>query len=155
MDPNLAATMAGSGWGALLWAEALLGALALALATGRLADRWSQELAGSVTVRVSAAAAEQGQRPDEQPGRDGDQQRPARQPRGGAGQCDRQHTGGGHRPPRRPASPLGRQLPTAPGGQRTGHTEQQPRAAVGPGDRDRRDDEERDAWAARVAAGLR
>ena len=34
-------------------------ALALALATGRLADRWSQELAGSVTVRVSAAAAEQ------------------------------------------------------------------------------------------------
>ena len=34
-------------------------ALALALATGRLADRWSQELAGSVTVRVSAPVAEQ------------------------------------------------------------------------------------------------
>lgn len=34
-------------------------ALALALATGRLADRWSDELAGSVTVRVSAPAAEQ------------------------------------------------------------------------------------------------
>ena len=34
-------------------------ALALALATGRLADRWSAELAGSVTVRVSAPAAEQ------------------------------------------------------------------------------------------------
>lgn len=34
-------------------------ALALALATGRLADRWSSELAGSVTVRVSAPAAEQ------------------------------------------------------------------------------------------------
>lgn len=34
-------------------------ALALALATGRLADRWSQELAGSVTVRVSAPSAQQ------------------------------------------------------------------------------------------------
>ncbi|MDO5648538.1 ABC transporter permease [Paracoccus sp. (in: a-proteobacteria)] len=34
-------------------------ALALALSTGRLADRWSSELAGSVTVRVSAPAAEQ------------------------------------------------------------------------------------------------
>lgn len=34
-------------------------ALALALATGRLADRWSSELAGSVTVRVSAPEAEQ------------------------------------------------------------------------------------------------
>lgn len=34
-------------------------ALALALATGRLADRWSSELAGSVTVRVSAPVAEQ------------------------------------------------------------------------------------------------
>lgn len=34
-------------------------ALALALATGRLAERWSSELAGSVTVRVSAPAAEQ------------------------------------------------------------------------------------------------
>ncbi|ODT59743.1 MULTISPECIES: cell division protein FtsX [Paracoccus] len=34
-------------------------ALALALATGRLADRWSSELAGSVTVRVSAPAADQ------------------------------------------------------------------------------------------------
>lgn len=33
-------------------------ALALALATGRLADRWSSELAGSVTVRVSAPVAE-------------------------------------------------------------------------------------------------
>ncbi|WP_347267159.1 cell division protein FtsX [Paracoccus sp. (in: a-proteobacteria)] len=31
-------------------------ALALALATGRLADRWSQELAQTVTVRVSAPA---------------------------------------------------------------------------------------------------
>lgn len=37
-------------------------ALALALATGRLADRWSAELAGSVTVRVSAPVAEQEQR---------------------------------------------------------------------------------------------
>ncbi|MFN3276164.1 MAG: cell division protein FtsX [Paracoccus sp. (in: a-proteobacteria)] len=34
-------------------------ALALALATGRLADRWSSELAGSVTVRVSAPSAQQ------------------------------------------------------------------------------------------------
>ena len=34
-------------------------ALALALATGRLADRWSSKLAGSVTVRVSAPVAEQ------------------------------------------------------------------------------------------------
>lgn len=34
-------------------------ALALALATGRLADRWSDALAGSVTVRVSAPVAEQ------------------------------------------------------------------------------------------------
>ena len=34
-------------------------ALALALATGRLADRWSSELAGSVTVRVSAPAGQQ------------------------------------------------------------------------------------------------
>lgn len=34
-------------------------ALALALATGRLADRWSTELAQSVTVRVSAPAADQ------------------------------------------------------------------------------------------------
>ncbi|WP_407947036.1 cell division protein FtsX [Paracoccus liaowanqingii] len=34
-------------------------ALALALATGRLADRWSQELAGSVTIRVSAPVAQQ------------------------------------------------------------------------------------------------
>jgi len=34
-------------------------ALALALATGRLANRWSAELAGSVTVRVSAPVAEQ------------------------------------------------------------------------------------------------
>lgn len=34
-------------------------ALALALATGRLADRWSSQLAQSVTVRVSAPAAEQ------------------------------------------------------------------------------------------------
>lgn len=34
-------------------------ALALALATGRLAERWSSELAGSVTVRVSAPAADQ------------------------------------------------------------------------------------------------
>lgn len=34
-------------------------ALALALATGRLADRWSSELAQSVTIRVSAAASEQ------------------------------------------------------------------------------------------------
>lgn len=34
-------------------------ALALALASGRLADRWSSQLAGSVTVRVSAPAAEQ------------------------------------------------------------------------------------------------
>lgn len=34
-------------------------ALALALATGRLADRWSSELAQSVTVRVSAPAAQQ------------------------------------------------------------------------------------------------
>ncbi|MDO5705012.1 MAG: cell division protein FtsX, partial [Paracoccus sp. (in: a-proteobacteria)] len=33
-------------------------ALALALATGRLADRWSSELAESVTVRISASAAE-------------------------------------------------------------------------------------------------
>ena len=37
-------------------------ALALALATGRLADRWGSELAQSVTVRVSAPAAEQDQR---------------------------------------------------------------------------------------------
>ena len=34
-------------------------ALALALATGRLADRWASELAGSVTVRVSAPLDEQ------------------------------------------------------------------------------------------------
>ncbi len=34
-------------------------ALALALATGRLADRWSDALAGSVTVRVSAPVTEQ------------------------------------------------------------------------------------------------
>lgn len=34
-------------------------ALALALATGRLAERWSSELAGSVTLRVSAPASEQ------------------------------------------------------------------------------------------------
>ncbi|MFC3629070.1 cell division protein FtsX [Paracoccus angustae] len=34
-------------------------ALALALATGRLAERWSGELAGSVTVRVSAPADQQ------------------------------------------------------------------------------------------------
>lgn len=34
-------------------------ALALSLATGRLADRWAGELAGSVTVRVSAPAEEQ------------------------------------------------------------------------------------------------
>lgn len=34
-------------------------ALALALATGRLADHWSSELAGSVTVRVSAPADQQ------------------------------------------------------------------------------------------------
>ena len=34
-------------------------ALALALATGRLADRWASELAGSVTVRVSASLEEQ------------------------------------------------------------------------------------------------
>lgn len=34
-------------------------ALALALATGRLADRWSAELAQSVTVRVSAPESEQ------------------------------------------------------------------------------------------------
>lgn len=34
-------------------------ALALALATGRLAERWSSEMAQSVTVRVSAPAAEQ------------------------------------------------------------------------------------------------
>ena len=34
-------------------------ALALALATGRLADRWASELAGSVTVRVSAPSGEQ------------------------------------------------------------------------------------------------
>ncbi|CAM3385704.1 cell division protein FtsX [Paracoccus nototheniae] len=34
-------------------------ALALALATGRLADRWASELAGSVTVRVSAPVADQ------------------------------------------------------------------------------------------------
>ncbi len=34
-------------------------ALALALATGRLADRWSSELAGSVTVRVSAPEGDQ------------------------------------------------------------------------------------------------
>ncbi len=34
-------------------------AMALALATGRMADRWSSELAGSVTVRVSAPATEQ------------------------------------------------------------------------------------------------
>ncbi|MEW5886542.1 MAG: hypothetical protein AB1735_07570, partial [Pseudomonadota bacterium] len=32
MDSDLAATVASGGWGALLWAEALLGALALALA---------------------------------------------------------------------------------------------------------------------------
>lgn len=34
-------------------------ALALALATGRLADRWSSQLAQSVTIRVSAPAGEQ------------------------------------------------------------------------------------------------
>ena len=34
-------------------------ALALALATGRLADRWSESLAGSVTIRISAPMAEQ------------------------------------------------------------------------------------------------
>ena len=34
-------------------------ALSLALATGRLADRWASELAGSVTVRVSAPLDEQ------------------------------------------------------------------------------------------------
>lgn len=34
-------------------------ALALALATGRLADRWASELAGSVTVRVSAPQGDQ------------------------------------------------------------------------------------------------
>ena len=34
-------------------------ALALALATGRLAERWSHELASSVTVRVSASDADQ------------------------------------------------------------------------------------------------
>lgn len=34
-------------------------ALAMALATGRLADRWSSELAQSVTVRVTAPEAEQ------------------------------------------------------------------------------------------------
>lgn len=34
-------------------------ALALALATGRLSDRWASELAGSVTVRVSAPLDEQ------------------------------------------------------------------------------------------------
>lgn len=34
-------------------------ALALSLATGRLADRWASELAGSVTVRVSAPGDEQ------------------------------------------------------------------------------------------------
>jgi cell division transport system permease protein len=34
-------------------------ALALALATGRLSDRWASELAGSVTVRVSASLDEQ------------------------------------------------------------------------------------------------
>lgn len=34
-------------------------ALALSLATGRLADRWASELAGSVTVRVSAPAEAQ------------------------------------------------------------------------------------------------
>ena len=34
-------------------------ALALALATGRLAERWSSELAQSVTVRVTAPSAEQ------------------------------------------------------------------------------------------------
>lgn len=34
-------------------------ALALALATGRLADRWSSELAQSVTIRVSAPATQQ------------------------------------------------------------------------------------------------
>ncbi|MDP5308044.1 cell division protein FtsX [Paracoccus spongiarum] len=37
-------------------------ALALALATGRLAERWSAELAQSVTVRVSAPSAEQASR---------------------------------------------------------------------------------------------
>ncbi len=37
-------------------------ALALALATGRLADRWASELAGSVTVRVSAPIDEQAAR---------------------------------------------------------------------------------------------
>ncbi|MTE01004.1 cell division protein FtsX [Paracoccus sp. YIM 132242] len=37
-------------------------ALALALATGRLAERWSGELAGSVTVRVSAPLDEQAAR---------------------------------------------------------------------------------------------
>lgn len=47
MDPNLAATMAGSGWGALLWAEALLGALALALA---LAMRPWRLLAGGALI---------------------------------------------------------------------------------------------------------
>ncbi|MDO6668209.1 cell division protein FtsX [Paracoccus sp. 1_MG-2023] len=34
-------------------------ALALALATGRLAERWSSDLAGAVTIRVSAPAGEQ------------------------------------------------------------------------------------------------
>lgn len=34
-------------------------ALALALATGRLAERWSSELAGSVTVRISAPQGDQ------------------------------------------------------------------------------------------------
>lgn len=33
-------------------------ALALSLATGRLADRWASELAGSVTLRIGAPAAE-------------------------------------------------------------------------------------------------
>lgn len=33
-------------------------ALALALATGRLADRWSQEMAGTATVRISAPAGQ-------------------------------------------------------------------------------------------------
>jgi len=47
LDPNLAATMAGSGWGALLWAEALLGALALALA---LAMRPWRLLAGGALI---------------------------------------------------------------------------------------------------------
>ncbi|WP_176430319.1 cell division protein FtsX [Paracoccus sediminis] len=37
-------------------------ALALALATGRLADRWASELAGSVTVRVSAPSDQQAAR---------------------------------------------------------------------------------------------